>query len=153
MSVDSDHYKVLNHLLALTGEGSDKFMLVAATNHKSVIDGAMARRFQDCVNMPLPEAGARKELIELYVNKVLFNVKDNGQSFVNNAKSLLNNAQIDVLVQDTEGFSSADIKDIVQAMRKKASATDSDVLTIKHINSAVSECIEKKRAFEEVVDY
>lgn len=38
---DSDHYKILNHILAATGTGSNKFMLIAATNHAYVMDPAM----------------------------------------------------------------------------------------------------------------
>ena len=62
---------------ALTGDGSNKFMLIAATNHAHVIDEAMGRRFQDRLYMPLPDASTRKDLIELYVNTVLFNEKQN----------------------------------------------------------------------------
>ena len=91
----SEHYLVLNHLLALTGDGSNKFMLIAATNHAHVLDEAMGRRFQDRVEMPLPDAVTRKQIIELYKQTVLFNEQNNGIAFVQAVKKLLTAPIID----------------------------------------------------------
>ncbi len=144
----SDHYKVLNHILALTGNGSNKFMLIAATNHAYVMDEAMGRRFQDRVLMPLPNTTTRKELFDLYNNNVLFNTKNNGTEFVKTAKSLLTPQQINTLVEQTEGLSHAEIKDAVHAMHKKALATKTGIITMTHINNAIKQAIEKREALE-----
>jgi SpoVK/Ycf46/Vps4 family AAA+-type ATPase len=145
----SEHYQVLNHLLALTGDGSSKFMLIAATNHAYVMDEAMGRRFQDRVHMPLPDAATRKSIIELYVETVLYNTKNNGEDFVKEIKKLLTKTVIQNLVEKTEGLSNAEIKDIIGAIYKKSLATQSGLPTLTIITSALEEGLEKKRALLE----
>lgn len=145
----SDHYKILNHILTLTGNGSNKFMLIAATNHAYVMDPAMGRRFQDRVLMPLPSAETRKELIILYSKQALFNTKENNKAFVETAKKLLTPTTINNIVDQTNGLSHSEIKDMIVAMHKKACATKTGMITIAHIHNAVKEAIEKKQALEE----
>lgn len=146
LSPDSDHYKVLSHILALTGDGNSTFMLIAATNHAYVMDDAMGRRFQDRVLMPLPDADTRKELIDLYAQKLLFNPYNNGKEFVRTAQDLLNRATIDVMVEQTAHLSHAEIKDMINAMQKKAYASEQKMLTQKHITDAVKQALEKHAA-------
>lgn len=142
----SEHYQVLNHLLALTGDGSSKFMLIAATNHAYVMDEAMGRRFQDRVHMPLPDASTRQQIVELYANTVLYNEKNNGTEFVESIQQLLTPVVVQELVTKTEGLSNAEIKDIVCAMHKKALATENGLPTMHIITSALTEGLEKKQA-------
>jgi SpoVK/Ycf46/Vps4 family AAA+-type ATPase len=145
---DSDHYKVLNHILAATGSGSNKFMLIAATNHAYVMDPAMGRRFQDRVLMPLPDANTRKELLILYMNEQLFDTKARSSQFVSAARAILTAEKIDEMVKQTAGLSHAEIKDMVTIMGKKANATKDGIITQRNVDTAVSEAIEKKKALE-----
>lgn len=142
----SEHYQVLNHLLALTGDGSNKFMLIAATNHAYVMDEAMGRRFQDRVHMPLPDASTRKQIIELYAHSVLYNSKNNGALFVEKIKQLFTTTVVQEFVEKTDGLSNAEIKDIVCAIHKKSIATQNGMPTRAIITSALEEGIEKKQA-------
>lgn len=148
LSPSSDHYKVLNHILALTGTGSSKFMLIAATNHAYVMDEAMGRRFQDRVLMPLPDATTRKELITLYSNTVLYNTIKNSSDFVSAARSLLTDAMINTIIQKTASLSHAEIKDMIYAMHKKALATTTGIITATHRDDAVNQAIEKALALQ-----
>lgn len=148
LKVDSDHYKVLSHILALTGEGNAKFMLVAATNHAHAMDSAMSRRFQDRVDMPLPDALTREKLITLYVEKELLNTKENSAEFVEVAELLFTPEMIMALVEQTDGLSNAEIKDIITAIRKKALSTADAMLVFNHIDSSVKQGVEKHYAFE-----
>lgn len=145
---DSDHYKVLNHILALTGDGNNKFMLIAATNHAYVMDSSMGRRFQDQVNMPLPDATTREQLVMLYAETELFNQRVHGKQFVKNARSLLNKGAIATIVEKTVGFSHAEIKDLIQAMRKKALASSEGMITAIHVRHATDQAIDKHDVFE-----
>jgi AAA+ superfamily predicted ATPase len=142
----SEHYQVLNHLLALTGDGNSKLMLVAATNHAYVMDEAMGRRFQDRLHMPLPDAETRQHIIDLYTQTVLYNVKNNGAEFVEKVKVLFTDAIIQKFVAETAGLSSAEIKDIVCAIHKKSLATQAGMPSRAIIASALEEGLEKKRA-------
>src|SRR5690606_1156855 len=85
LNPDTDHYKILSNILALTGEGNDKFMLVAATNHAQFMDNAMSRRFQIRIDMPLLDTKTRKDLIHLYLKGELFNDKKNSKEFTTRA--------------------------------------------------------------------
>jgi DNA polymerase III delta prime subunit len=145
---DSDHYKVLNHILAITGSGSNKFMLIAATNHAYVMDPAMGRRFQDRILMPLPDANTRKELLSIYMDEQLFNEKNRSAEFISAASSILTNAKIKSIVEQTAGLSHAEIKDMVTIMGKKANATKDGIITRRNVDTAVSEAVEKKKALE-----
>jgi len=149
LSPDSDHYKVLSHILALTGEGNGSFMLIAATNHAYVMDDAMGRRFQDRVFMPLPGDDTRKELIDLYAQSMLFDIKKNGKLFVKTAQDLLAPDVIDHMVGVTGGLSHAQIKDMVEAMHKKACASETGIITKIHIKHAVDQAIEKQKSSQE----
>jgi ATPase family AAA domain-containing protein 3A/B len=143
LSPDSDHYKILSHILALTGDGNSNFMLIAATNHAYVMDTAMSRRFQDRVLMPLPDAQTRRELIDLYTNKLLFNKQANSKLFIKTAHTLLNKQMLEIIVNKIATLSHAEIKDMVAAMHKKAYASKQQLLTQKHINDAIDQAIEK----------
>jgi len=145
----SDHYKILSHILAVTGDGNSNFMLIAATNHAYIMDNAMGRRFQDRVEMPLPNNKTREELINLYVEKLLFNIQNNDIKFVKTAQKLLNKTMINEMVEKTQGLSHAEIKDMITAMHKKAYASKQGMITVDHINNAINQAIEKHNMFEE----
>ena len=145
---ESDHYKLLNHILAATGSGSDKFMLIAATNHAYVMDPAMGRRFQDRVEMPLPNEETRKELLNIYIKEQLFNPKQAIAQSIQAAKKLLTDQRINEIAKQTAGLSHAEIKDMVVIMGKKANATKDGILTERNIQSAVNEAIGKMQALE-----
>ena len=144
----SDHYKVLNHILAIVDGRSNKFMVVAATNHAYLLDPAMGRRFQDRVLMPLPDTTTRKNLLELYAPQILFNVKQTSAKFVIAAKALFTPQFMAQVAEKTAGLSHAEIADMIEAMRNKAELNKRS-LTIGNAQSAIDEAIEKRRRSEE----
>lgn len=140
-----EHYKVLNHLLALTGDGSNKFMLVVATNHAQNIDEAMGRRFQERIYMPLPDHKTREKLVNLYVNQLLFSEVNNGSEFVKYAKKAMNSALLKELVVKTEGLSGAEIKDIITQIQNLGLQTKNKKLTTDHVQKALKQGIQKRK--------
>jgi MoxR-like ATPase len=132
-----DHLTVLNHILGATGSGSNKFMLIAATNNAYALDPAMGRRFQDRIEMPLPNEATRIELLNLYI-KNKFPKTEN----------LLTPEKIQSIATQTNGLSHAEINDMVSAMSAKADTNKDGRLTEKNIDSAVTEAIEKMKAAE-----
>ena len=132
-----DHLIVLDHILGATGTDSNKFMLIAATNHAYSFDPAMGRRFQDRIEMPLPSLNTRLKLLNLYIKNKL-----------PNSEKILTPEKIEEIAQKTNGLSHAEIKDLVDAMSTKADAQEDDTLTQHNIDSAVAEAMEKKQALE-----
>ena len=74
--------------------------------------------------------------------------RENNRQFVAEAKNLLAESLIEQIVQKTGGLSHAEIKDMVEAMRKKAFATKSGMITEKHIKDAADQAIEKHTVLE-----
>ena len=132
-----DHLVVLNHILGATGSGSNKFMLVAATNNAYSLDPAMGRRFQDRVEMPLPNETTRVELLTLYIKDKLSKSTD-----------LLTPEKIQTIAHRTAGLSHAELSDMVNAMSTKADTNKDGRLTEDNIESAIEEAIEKMKAAE-----
>jgi MoxR-like ATPase len=149
LNPESDHYKVLNHLLALTGSASNKFMIIAATNHSYVMDEAMGRRFQDRVLMPLPDLETRIALIELYGASIIFNEKENGKRYVTTAKKLFTPQCMAFIAEKSNGLSHAEVKDMIAAMHKKAGISIEGILTMDHINDAIHQALVKYKALEQ----
>jgi AAA+ superfamily predicted ATPase len=133
-----DHLIVLDHILGATGSGSNKFMLIAATNHAYTMDPAMGRRFQDRVEMPLPSIATRIELLNFYIKTQL------PQSVAN----ILTPNEIQKIATQIEGLSHAEIKDMVDAMNVKADVNKNGILTQDNVNSAVAEAMDKIKPLE-----
>lgn len=148
LNPESDHYKLLNHILAATGTGSSKMMIIAATNHAHVMDPAMGRRFQERVKMPLPNEQTRKELLTLYINQYLFDNTQSNFQTVQAARSILTTTRIHTIAEQTIGLSHAEIKDMIIIMNKKAHASRSGILDEHHIQSAINQAIEKVEALK-----
>uniref|UniRef100_A0A7J2TLG7 ATP-binding protein n=1 Tax=Archaeoglobus fulgidus TaxID=2234 RepID=A0A7J2TLG7_ARCFL len=81
---------------------NDRVLLIAATNHPSILDPAVWRRFDKVLEFPEPEERIRKRIFELYLKKI------EGQF------------DIDELVRETNGFTGADIKLVVREAVLKA---------------------------------
>jgi AAA+ superfamily predicted ATPase len=144
----SDHYKVLNHILSIVDGRSNKFMVIAATNHAYLLDPAMGRRFQDRILTPLPDTTTRINLLNLYIPQILFNVKQTSAKFVADAKALFTQQFIAQIAEKTAGLSHAEIADMIEAMRNKAELNKRSV-TFADTQSAVNEALEKRSRSEE----
>jgi ATPase family AAA domain-containing protein 3A/B len=144
---ESDHYKLLNHILAATGSGSSTMMIIAATNHAHIMDPAMGRRFQDRIKMPLPNEKTRIDLLNLYINQYLLEATDDD---FNNLKvrNIFTQERINIIAQQIDGLSHAEIKDMIVIISKKAAATKEGTLNEKHVQSAIDEALEKIAALK-----
>jgi SpoVK/Ycf46/Vps4 family AAA+-type ATPase len=81
---------------------NDRVLLIAATNHPSILDPAVWRRFDKVLEFPEPEERIRRRIFELFLKKI------DGDF------------DIDALVKETEGFTGADIKLVVREAVLKA---------------------------------
>jgi len=147
LNPESDHYKLLNHILSATGNGSSKIMIIAATNHAHIMDPAMGRRFQDRIKMPLPNEQTRNDLLNLYINQYLLD--GTNADFDNlTISKIFTQKRINIIAQQTAGLSHAEIKDMVFIISKKANASKEGTVTEKHVQSSIDEAIEKKEALK-----
>lgn len=102
---DARHATLSELLTQMDGMNSDTFgtiLVVAATNNLSLIDGALQRsgRFDQIIQMPLPDAQSREAIIKHYLNEKLLS-------------QLLDDASLfQMLAAATEGFNCADLKNM-----------------------------------------
>ena len=97
--------RAVNTLLKVIDDISlvnDRVLLIAATNHPSILDPAVWRRFDKVLEFPEPEERIRRRIFELFLKKI------DGDF------------DIDELVKETEGFTGADIKLVVREAVLKA---------------------------------
>lgn len=88
--------RVVNTLLQSLDARSAQGFTLAATNHEHLLDPAVWRRFEARIQMPLPEAAARQQMLTRFLEPVR-----------------LTDAEMQLLVWLTEGMSGADIETLV----------------------------------------
>ena len=147
MSPTSPEFQALNNFLNHTGERSDRFMIVMATNHKHVLDPAMWRRIDDLVEVPLPMEAERGKVLALYRDRILFDEKQNGTEFAGVAKKIMNDAKIQEMAKATNGLSNGDLEGIINTIKTDADITDSGLITNKLVDTVVERAVTKQRTF------
>lgn len=91
----------LNSFLYLTGEASQKLMLVLATNKPEHLDRAVTDRIDLMVEFPLPDAATRKKLFEYY-----FEMRMSGGVKLDD---FVLDEVIDEMVRGSEGLSAREV--------------------------------------------
>lgn len=79
-------------------------IVIGATNHPEMLDMAIWRRFDRCIEVPLPGVEERNELFERYLGKW---------------SDLLETGSIECLVSQTEGKSAADISRLCNHIKRQ----------------------------------
>ena len=147
MDINSKAYQLLTNFLNYTGERSNRFMIVFATNHKQVIDSAIHRRIDDLVELPLPGAAERFRVLQLYRNKILFDMEQNGKIFVDSAQLCVDDEKLTEIAKKTEGLSNGDLEGIVNIIKTDADITEYGLVTSEVVDMAVQHALEKYAAF------
>ena len=146
----SQSYRIVNHFLNYLGERSSNFMVVMATNHHTGFDGAMHRRIDDAIEMPLPAKSERYKVLQHYRQTILHD-KENGQAFVESVKQHLPDKKLQEIAQETKGFSYGDMHGIVNKLRTNAFTAKNGLLNLALINEVVKEYKEKHEALNQQI--
>lgn len=147
MDPQSKAYQLLNNFLNYTGERSDRFMVVFATNHKDALDSAMYRRIDDLIEMPLPAKAERINLLNLYKNKILMDEKQNGKPFVDSVRKFLSPRVIAEIAEKTKGLSGGDIEGIINTLKTDTDILEPALVTPALIDTVVERAVKKHHAF------
>lgn len=100
---------------------SDKFMMVYASNQPAQFDGAVMDRIDEMVSFDLPGPEERKKMIALYIEKYLLNPPGRWAKAVTTED--IGDAEIDKVVELTEGFSGRAISKLAIAWQAAAYGT------------------------------
>ncbi|XP_013774711.1 ATPase family AAA domain-containing protein 3-A-like [Limulus polyphemus] len=142
--ISEDLRATLNAFLYRTGEQSNKFMLVLASNTPEQFDWAINDRLDEMVEFELPELSERERMVRLYFDKFVLQPATEG-------KRRLKVAQFDYsklcsdIAKVTEGLSGREIAKLGVAWQAAAYASEDGVLTEKMIMERVWDSVEQHK--------
>uniref|UniRef100_A0A3B3RD06 ATPase family AAA domain containing 3A n=1 Tax=Paramormyrops kingsleyae TaxID=1676925 RepID=A0A3B3RD06_9TELE len=129
--ISEDLRATLNAFLYRTGEQSNKFMLVLASNQPEQFDWAINDRIDEIVNFALPGPEERERLVRLYFDRYVLEPATGGRHFYASSKN-----------GGTEGRISASSRFPLQAA---AYSSEDGVLTEAMIDARVEDAIRQHK--------
>ncbi|XP_049435535.1 ATPase family AAA domain containing 3 [Epinephelus fuscoguttatus] len=138
--ISEDLRATLNAFLYRTGEQSNKFMLVLASNQPEQFDWAINDRIDEIVNFALPGPEERERLVRLYFDKYVLEPATGG-------RQRMKLAQFDYgkkcseIAKRTEGMSGREISKLGVAWQAAAYSSEDGVLTEAMIDARVDDAV------------
>ncbi|KAG0420935.1 hypothetical protein HPB47_003155 [Ixodes persulcatus] len=142
--ISEDLRATLNAFLYRTGEQSNKFMLVLASNTPEQFDWAVSDRVDEMVEFQLPGLEERERMVRLYFEKFVLQPAAEG-------KRRLKVAQFDYgklcseIAKVTDGLSGREIAKLGVTWQAAAYASDDGVLTEAMIMERVRDAVKQNR--------
>lgn len=151
MEKHPERLEIVNHLLSLIGERSNKFMIIMTTNRLGAFDEAMARRIDNLIHIPLPNEQGRNRVLALYRDSMLLNQKTGAHAITldESIRRHLTDAKIAEIARKTDGLSNGDLQGIINKIKTYASISADGRATMEIINLAVKEYVDKHNAFKD----
>ncbi|XP_053431375.1 ATPase family AAA domain-containing protein 3 isoform X1 [Nycticebus coucang] len=140
--ISEDLRATLNAFLHRTGQHSNKFMLVLASNQPEQFDWAVNDRIDEMVGFSLPGRAERERLVRMYFDKYVLKPATEGQQ-------RLKLAQFDYgrkcseIAQLTEGMSGREIAQLAVAWQAMAYASEDGVLTEAMMDARVQDALQQ----------
>ncbi|XP_053865269.1 ATPase family AAA domain-containing protein 3-like [Malaclemys terrapin pileata] len=142
--ISEDLRATLNAFLHRTGQHSNKFMLVLASNQPEQFDWAINDRIDEMVNFDLPQLQERERLVRMYFDKHVLKPATEG-------KQRLKLAEFDYgkkcseIAKLTEGMSGREISQLAVAWQAAAYASEDGVLTEAMIDARVADAVQQHK--------
>lgn len=121
--------RVVNSFLQMLDNIKGDSIIFAATNHQSMLDSAVWRRFDDVIYYELPDDNTRQKLFELY----LMSIKKESDIDISKVTKMSNN------------FSPSDIKMIAEEAMKIAIINSKNQLGQQELISAIEKFIRREK--------
>lgn len=142
--IGEDVRSMLNAFLYRTGEASDKFMIVLASNQPDQFDWAINDRIDEMMEFPVPGPEEREKMVKLYFLNCILSPPALG--WFRRAKPIpipdLNwDAKFKEIVSNTDGFSGREIAKLAISWQARAYGSEDGKLTEPMIDSCVDEMI------------
>jgi archaellum biogenesis ATPase FlaH len=136
---------LVDAFLARTGEKSNKFMIVLATNHPQDLDPAVLSRISKKVHVPLPDIAERVKIMQLYLNKYYVEhatVLDGEQAML---APQLDETALTTIATDLAGWSGRDLEDLIGELRYVLSSKHSRIVTQDIVKIAATEKTKQRK--------
>ncbi|KAM7410924.1 hypothetical protein PAMA_021070 [Pampus argenteus] len=140
--ISEDLRATLNAFLYRTGEQSNKFMLVLASNQPEQFDWAINDRIDEIVNFALPEQEERERLVRLYFDRFVLGPATTGRQRLKLAQFDYGQKCSDIAMQ-AEGMSGREISKLGVAWQAAAYSSEDGVLTEIMIDSRVDDAVKQ----------
>ncbi|XP_069550117.1 ATPase family AAA domain-containing protein 3-like [Brachyistius frenatus] len=140
--ISEDLRATLNAFLYRTGEQSNKFMLVLASNQPEQFDWAINDRIDEIVNFALPGLEERERLVRLYFDKFVLGPATAGRQRLKLAQFDYGQKCSDI-AQRADGMSGREISKLGVAWQAAAYSSEDGVLTEAMIDSRVDDAIKQ----------
>ena len=128
MPGNDEREQTLNQILAeMDGfEPNEDILIIAATNRKDILDSALLRpgRFDRIVYVPLPDKNSRKAILSIYLQK-----------------KQTDSIEMDLIAEMTQGFSGAQIKNLINEAAIYTARQGRSVITQKDIEDALEKLV------------
>lgn len=128
--------RVVNNFMLMLENYEGDSVIIASTNHPHLLDIGVWRRFDEIVYFALPDKERRKKIFEKYLRVLK---KDKNFNIIN-------------FLEETEGFSGADIEQACIDALKMAILSGKDFISFGDVKEAVSRQ-GKKREAKKVIKY
>ncbi|XP_029975636.1 ATPase family AAA domain-containing protein 3-A-like [Salarias fasciatus] len=138
--ISEDLRATLNAFLYRTGEQSNKFMLVLASNQPEQFDWAINDRIDEIVNFALPGLEERERLVRLYFDKFVLGPATAGRQRLKLAQFDYGQKCSDI-AKRAEGMSGREISKLGVAWQAAAYSSEDGVLTEAMIDSRVDDAV------------
>ncbi|KAI4826393.1 hypothetical protein KUCAC02_029841 [Chaenocephalus aceratus] len=140
--ISEDLRATLNAFLYRTGEQSNKFMLVLASNQPEQFDWAINDRIDEMVNFALPGPDERERLVRLYFDKYVLEPATGGRQRMKLAQFDYGQKCSDI-AKRIEGMSGREISKLGVAWQAAAYSSQDGVLTEAMIDARVDEAFKQ----------
>ena len=120
--ISEDSRNALNAFLYRTGEASNKFMIVYASNQPEQFDWAINDRIDEMVAFKLPGYAERKKMIIQYLDMYLINPAKGSKPITVNPD--IDEETIESVAKETSGFSGREISKLAIAWQAAAYGTE-----------------------------
>ncbi|KAL0978425.1 hypothetical protein UPYG_G00170250 [Umbra pygmaea] len=130
----------LNAFLYRTGEQSNKFMMVLASNQPEQFDWAINDRIDEMVNFALPGPDERDRLVRLYFDRYVLEPATGGRQRMKLAQFDYGQKCSDI-AKRTQGMSGREISKLGVAWQAAAYSSEDGVLTEAMIDSRVDDAV------------
>ncbi|XP_048753263.2 ATPase family AAA domain-containing protein 3-like [Ostrea edulis] len=141
--ISEDMRATLNAFLYRTGEQSNKFMLVLASNQPEQFDWAINDRIDEMVEFGVPTLDERERLVRLYFDQ--FVLKPSMEDKRLKLAEFDYSAKCSEIARLTEGLSGREISKLGVAWQATAYASEEGVLTEQMINDRVNDAIRQHK--------
>ncbi|XP_068171375.1 ATPase family AAA domain containing 3 [Antennarius striatus] len=140
--ISEDLRATLNAFLYRTGEQSNKFMLVLASNQPEQFDWAINDRIDEIVNFALPGPEERERLVRLYFDKYVLEPATGGRQRMKLAQFDYSK-KCSEIAKGTDGMSGREISKLGVAWQAAAYSSEDGVLTETMIDARVDEAVKQ----------